>query len=128
MAHYALIDSNNIVVKVITGVDENVTQNDNGTLVGGSTEAWEQFYESQSWHSGLTCKRTSYNNNIRKQYAGIGYRYDADADVFIAPQPFASWILDDSYTWQAPKPYPNDGKNYIWDETLLEWVEYESEN
>ena len=86
MAHYAFIDSNNIVVNVIVGVDETVTQIDtDGTEVGGSTEAWEQFYESQSWHSGLTCKRTSYNGNIRGVYAGIGYTYDADADVFVAP-------------------------------------------
>ena len=82
MAHYAFIDINNNVVKVITGVDETVTQNG----VGGSTEAWEQFYESQPWHQGLTCKRTSYNGNIRGVYAGIGYKYDADADVFVAPQ------------------------------------------
>ena len=86
MAHYAFIDSNNIVVKVITGVDETVTQTDlDGTVVGGSSEAWEQFYENQPWHSGLTCKRTSYNGNIRGIYAGIGYTYDAVNDVFVAP-------------------------------------------
>ena len=85
MAHYAFLDSNNVVVKVITGVDETVTQLDNGMEVGGSTEAWEQFYESQSWHSGLTCKRTSYNGNFRGVYAGIGYTYDAVNDVFVAP-------------------------------------------
>ena len=90
MAHYAFIDSNNVVVKVITGVDETVTQDDNGTPVGGSTEAWEQFYENQSWHSGLTCKRTSYNargeaSDYRGTYAGIGFTYDAVNDVFVAP-------------------------------------------
>jgi hypothetical protein len=85
MAHYAFIDSNNIVVKVIVGVDETVTQLDNGVEVGGSTEAWEQFYENQSWHSGLTCKRTSYNGTIRGTYAGIGYTYDPVADEFVAP-------------------------------------------
>ena len=90
MAHYAFLDSNNVVVKVITGVDETVTQDDNGTPVGGSTEAWEQFYENQSWHSGLTCKRTSYNargeeGDYRGVYAGIGYTYDAVNDVFVAP-------------------------------------------
>ncbi len=79
MAHYAFIDSNNIVVKVIVGVDENVTQTDkNGLVVGGSTEAWEQFYENQFWHSGLTCKRTSYNargneGDYRGVYAGLGF-------------------------------------------------------
>ena len=88
MAHYAFIDSNNIVVKVITGVDETITQLDNGVEVGGSTEAWEQFYENQSWHSGLTCKRTSYNaktNGYRGVYASIGFTYDPVSDVFVAP-------------------------------------------
>ena len=86
MAHYAFIDSNNVVVKVITGVDETITQVDaDGTEVGGSTEAWEQFYENQPWHEGLVCKRTSYHGNIRGVYAGIGYIYDADDDVFVAP-------------------------------------------
>jgi hypothetical protein len=85
MAHYAFLNGNNIVVKVITGVDENETQLDNGVEVGGSSEAWEQFYENQPWHLGLTCKRTSYNNNFRGVYAGIGYTYDAELDEFIAP-------------------------------------------
>jgi len=81
MAHYAFLNTENIVVKVITGVDETETQNG----IGGSTEAWEQFYESQPWHSGLTCKRTSYNGNFRGIYAGIGFTYDAENDVFVAP-------------------------------------------
>jgi hypothetical protein len=85
MAHYAFIDSNNIVVKVLTGVNETVTQDDNGTLVGGSTEAWEQFYQNQEWHTGLTCKRTSYHGNIRGKFAGIGDTYDADLDEFVPP-------------------------------------------
>jgi hypothetical protein len=86
MAHYAFIDSNNVVVKVLTGVDETVTQIDaDGTEVGGSTEAWEQFYENQPWHQGLVCKRTSYHGNIRGVYAGIGYTYDADLDEFVPP-------------------------------------------
>ncbi len=86
MAHYAFIDSNNVVIKVITGVDETVTQDDNGVEVGGSTEAWEAFYAAQQWHTGLTCKRTSYNGNIRGVFAGIGYTYDAELDEFLAPQ------------------------------------------
>ena len=85
MAHYAFIDSNNVVVKVIVGINETETQLDNGVEIGGSSEAWEQFYESQEWNAGLTCKRTSYNNNIRGTYAGIGYTYDAVNDVFVAP-------------------------------------------
>ena len=122
MAHYAFIDSNNVVVKVITGVDETVTQLDNGIEVGGSSEAWEQFYQNQSWHQGLTCKRTSYNNNIRKQYAGIGHTYNANADVFICPQPFPSWTLDSNHDWQPPVSMPTDGQPYQWSEEQLNWV------
>ena len=123
MAHYAFIDSNNIVVKVLTGVDETVTQLDNGVEVGGSSESWEQFYENQPWHSGLTCKRTSYNGNIRKQYAGIGYTYDANADQFVVPQPFESWTLDENNDWQAPTPKPEG--NYYWDEKNQIWLSVE---
>ena len=85
MAHYALINSENVVVQVITGIDEYITQLDNGVEVGGSTEAWEQFYQNQPQHQGLLCKRTSYNGTIRGTYAGIGYTYDAVNDVFVAP-------------------------------------------
>jgi hypothetical protein len=124
MAHYALINSNNIVVQVITGVNETVTQiGIDGTSVGGSSEAWEQFYQNQPQHQGLTCKRTSYNDKIRKQYAGIGYTYDADADVFVAPKPFASWILDENYDWQPPIPMPVDGKIYAWFDENQQWIE-----
>jgi len=124
MAHYALINNENVVIQVITGVDENTTQIDlDGTTVGGSSEAWEQFYENQPWHSGLTCKRTSYNNNIRKQYAGVGFTYDADADVFIAPKPYPSWTLDENHDWQPPTPMPIDGKRYDWFEPNQQWIE-----
>jgi len=124
MAHYAFIGYGNKVVKVIVGVDETVTQNDNGTPVGGTTESWEQFYQNQPQHLGLLCKRTSYNatNGYRKQYAGVGYTYDAVADVFVAPQPFASWTLNNNYDWQPPTPMPNDGEQYSWNEEELEWV------
>jgi hypothetical protein len=94
MAHYAFIDNNNVVVKVITGVDEDVTQLDGDVEVGGSTEAWEQFYENQPQHLGLTCKRTSYHGNIRGLYAGINYTYDVENDVFVAP--FVEPIDDDN--------------------------------
>ena len=122
MAHYALLDSNNVVVKVITGVDETETQDDNGTPVGGSGEAWEAFYAAQPWHEGLTCKRTSYNSNIRKQYAGIGYSYDSVADVFVAPQPYASWTLDSNHDWQAPVARPAEGM-WSWNEDTQAWDE-----
>lgn len=126
MAHYAFIDSNNIVIKVITGVDENETQIDtDGTEVGGSTEAWEQFYENQAWHNGLICRRTSVSGSIRKQYAGIGFTYDETRDEFVAPQPYASWTLDENNDWQPPIPMPLDASfenPYMWSEEDLEWV------
>jgi len=124
MAHYALINTDtNIVEQVIAGVDENIIQSDlDGTQVGGSSEAWEEFYASRPWFENVYCKRTSYNNNIRKQYAGIGYKYDADADVFITPQPYSSWSLDENFDWQPPTPRPEDGVWY-WDEPSLSWVE-----
>lgn len=128
MAHYALIDEDNIVQHVITGVDEDVTQIDeSGDEVGGSTEAWETFYANLPWFSGLYAKRTSYNNKIRKQFAGRGYRYDVGADVFVAPQPFDSWTLDDNFDWQPPKPYPNDGRLYRWNEDELDWQAHDDE-
>lgn len=123
MAHYALIDSNNVVVQVITGVDETIIQIDlDGTEVGGSSEAWEQFYQNQPWHQGLTCKRTSYNNKIRKQFAGIGCAYDPNTDEFVSPQPYASWYLDENNDWQPPIPEPTDGL-YEWNESTQSWHE-----
>jgi len=123
MAHYALIDSNNIVVNLITGVDEDVTQTDlDGTQVGGSSEAWEQFYSNLPWFQGLTCKRTSFNNKIRKQFGQIGYIYHPDADVFLQPQPFPSWMLDENYDWQPPTPMPTEGL-WVWNESLKLWEE-----
>jgi hypothetical protein len=124
MAHYALIDSNNIVVKVITGVDENVIQiNSEGNEVGGTTEAWEQFYESLPWFEGLTCKRTSYNGNIRANYAGVGYKYYQNFDVFVAPTPYPSWKLNyTTYQWEAPVTMPENTPEYFW-----KWSEYNKE-
>lgn len=125
MAHYALINEDNVVVQVITGVDENLTQIDvDGTEVGGSAEAWETFYASRPWFAGLRCKRTSYNGNIRKHFAGVDYYYDESRDAFIPPKPFASWILnEDSLVWEAPIQFPDDGKRYQWDEEVGSWVE-----
>ena len=123
MAHYAFIGYGNKVVKVIVGVDEDVTQSDGDVEVGGSTEAWEQFYQNQPQHQSLLCKRTSYNatNGYRKQFAGIGYTFDADADVFVAPQPYPSWTLDANHDWQPPTPKPEG--NYAWFEGNKQWIE-----
>ena len=112
MAHYAFLDDNNIVTEVIVGIDETET------IEGLDTETWYGNFRGQ------VCKRTSYNNRIRKQYAGIGYKYDADADVFISPQPFASWLLNDNFDWQPPTPKPNDGM-WVWNEENLEWQKLE---
>ena len=112
MAHYAFLDDNNIVTEVITGIDETEL------IEGLDPETWYGNFRSQ------TCKRTSYNNNIRKQYAGIGYTYNAEEDVFISPKPFASWTLDANFDWQAPTPMPvEEGKFYTWSEDDLNWIE-----
>lgn len=101
MAHYAFLNENNIVAEVITGVDETVTQIDlDGTQVGGSSENWEAFYNLKR---NQVCKRTSYNGNIRKNFAGIGYTYDEEADAFIPPKPDdeLNWVLNtDTYQWE----------------------------
>lgn len=111
MAHYAFIDENNIVTEVIVGVDE--TQ----LIDGLDPETWYGNFRNQ------VCKRTSYNHNIRKRYAGIGYTYDPVLDAFIEPQPYPSWILDSETIWQAPVAMPDDGKSYFWDEATLNWTE-----
>ena len=110
MAYYAFLDIDNIVTEVIVGIDETEL------IEGLDPETWYGNFRNQ------TCKRTSYNNNIRKQYAGIGYSYDAEADVFIAPRPFASWSLDENFDWQAPVARPEEGF-WMWDEDTTTWVE-----
>jgi len=120
MAHYALLNENNIVTQVIVGRNEN-------DLIDGVSD-WETYYGK--FH-GQVCKRTSYNANIRKNYAGIGFTYDEDRDAFIPPQPFPSWLLDeDTCQWEAPVPYPEDDTViYQWNEELGDWeaVVFESE-
>jgi len=118
MAHYAFVDQNNIVTEVIVGKDE-----------GEDGIDWEQHYGE---FRGQVCKRTSYNTKggvhstggtpYRKNYAGIGYSFDAERDAFIAPKPFDSWILnEESCVWEAPTPYPTDGLIYQWVEDDLNW-------
>lgn len=110
MAHYAFLDENFVVTEVINGIDETEL------IEGLDTETWYSNYR------GKPCKRTSYNGNIRKQYAGIGFTYDETNDVFISPQPYPSWVLDSNYDWQPPTPYPNDGQAYEWDEATRSWI------
>jgi hypothetical protein len=118
MAHYAFLDENFLVTEVIVGRDE-------------SNFDWEAYYANVR---GQLCKRTSYNTHggahsnggtpLRKNYAGIGYTYDAVRDAFIPPKPFPSWLLDEgTCLWGAPVPMPDDGKYYVWDEAQQSWVE-----
>jgi hypothetical protein len=110
MAHYAFLDSDNIVTEVITGIDESQL------IEGLDPETWYGNFRGQ------ICTRTSYNGNIRKNYAGIGYTYDAERDAFIPPKPFDSWLLDeDTCQWEAPVPYPTDGFTYTWNEAEVDW-------
>jgi len=110
MAHYAFLDKNNIVTEVITGRNE--------TEVVEGISDWEEHYGA---FRGQRCLRTSYSGSIRGRFAGIGYSYDEEADVFITPQPYPSWKLDSGKNWQAPKPYPKDKKAYTWNEKTLNW-------
>ena len=125
MAHYAQLDSDNKVVYVFVGRDED-------DLANGVTD-WEEYYAPE----GFTVKRTSYNTlagvhsderePFRGNYAGIGYTYDEDLDAFIPPKPYESWSLDgDTYQWEAPIPYPGEGI-HTWNEQAGVWVEVEDE-
>jgi hypothetical protein len=119
MAHFAKLDENNIVLEV------NVVDNEN--LLDSSGIEREELGVAflVQWSGGYTnWKQTSYNGNIRKNYAGIGYTYDATRDAFIPPKPFASWVLNEqTCTWTPPEPYPTDGKQYKWNEVTLSWIQ-----
>jgi hypothetical protein len=113
MAHFALLDENNTVLRVEV-VSNDVCQNE----VEGVT-----FLQSL-YGSDKVFKQTSYNGNIRKNYAGVGYTYDAQKDAFIPPKPYPSWILNDqTCLWGAPVKPPIDGKEYVWDEQQKNWIE-----
>ena len=112
MAHYAFLNADNVVTEVITGINE--TELIEGLL----PETWYGNFRGQ------VCKRTSYNGNMRFNYAGVGFIFDTARDAFIAPQPFASWVLDEATCWWvAPVPKPSEGGPWRWDEATLSWVE-----
>jgi hypothetical protein len=113
MAHFAEI-LNGVVQRVIV-------VHDNELLVDG-VEVESKGAEFCANLFGGEWVQTSYNDNIRKQYAGIGYTYDPVNDVFICPQPYGSWTLDDNFDWQPPTPMPSSGGPYRWSEEDLEWV------
>ena len=111
MAHYAFLDGSNIVTEVIVGIDETEL------IEGKSPEDWYAEFRGQQ------CVRTSYNGNIRYNYAGIGYSYDPLGDAFIPPKPFESWVLNEKFLWVAPIEYPTDGNRYEWNEETGTWIE-----
>ena len=111
MAHYAFLDENNVVTEVITGTDETEL------IEGLDPETWYGNFR------GKVCKRTSYNNNIRGTYAGIGFTYNSDEDIFITPQPYPSWTRSGSF-WNPPTPRPDEGF-WQWDEETTNWIEVE---
>ena len=109
MSHWAEINNENIVTRVLVG-DNNDSAGDEG-------------YQWLIDNLGGTWVKTSYNGNIRYNYAGVGYTYNAIDDAFIAPQPHPSWILNNAKQWEAPIAYPNNGKLHLWNEDLGEWYE-----
>lgn len=115
MAHFAQIDDNNTVTQVIV-------VNNNELLVDGIESEAKGIEFCQSLFGG-SWVQTSYNGNSRKQYASIGFTYDLVNDVFVVPQPFPSWTLDENFDWQAPILMPTDDKTYAWNEETLAWLE-----
>ena len=119
MAHFAELDNNNVVLRVV--------------VVGNDCVPSDEHIDGETWcinfFKGGTWKQTSYNHNFRKQYAGIDYVYNASKNKFLTQQPFASWALDDSDDWQAPITYPSviEGSDFIYD---IEWNEtkYNADN
>ena len=115
MAHFARIDENGVVQQVVV-VDNKDTSDASGV---------EKEYIGAAHLEkilGGTWKQTSYNGNMRKNYAGIGYTYRADIDAFVPPQPFASWTLNANAQWEPPVAMPTDGQMYAWDEATTSWV------
>jgi hypothetical protein len=120
MAHFAEIDDNNVVLRVIVVANKD-TADANGNEVESIGVAFCQRLLGGNW------KQTSYNGNFRKNYAGIGFTYDAGIDAFVPPKPYPSWVLNSNTAqWEAPVPMPQDGKMYSWDEATQSWVEVPS--
>lgn len=115
MAHFAEIDTDGLVLRVI------VVKNDE--LLEDGVEVEAKGIEFCHLLFGGTWLQTSYHNKIRKNFAGVGFKYDSELDAFIPIKPFASWVLNrETCRWEAPTPKPNDGNFYIWDETTCSWV------
>jgi hypothetical protein len=118
MAHFVELDENNIVKQVIVVANNELLIDEIESEAKGIIFCKSLFGEDTKW------KQTSYNGNIRKNYAGIGDTYDEDKDAFIPPKPFKSWVLNENICqWEPPIPYPVDEKLYIWDEPTVSWLE-----
>ena len=116
MAHFAQLDQQNKVTQVIVVANEELLEN--GIESEDKGIAFCQSLLGGNW------KQTSYNGNMRKNYAGIGYTFDASRNAFIPPQPYPSWTLvEETCQWTAPVFYPADGKMYSWDEATIFWIE-----
>jgi hypothetical protein len=112
MAHFAILKTGNIVERV------EVVSNDIAVNEQAGIDFLRNLYKDQH----LPIVQTSYNNNIRKNFAGIGYQYDQTRDAFIAPRPYNSWILNETTCkWESPVVYPTDGQRYQWNETTQNW-------
>jgi hypothetical protein len=121
MAHFAKLNENNIITDVYV-----VTNDDILNLPFPASEPVGIEFLNNLQGSVSIWKQTSYNNNFRKRYAGIGYTYNLEHDAFIPPQPFESWVLDEQeLIYKPPVAYPTDGNMYIWDENTVSWVEYQ---
>jgi len=117
MAHFAEIGLNNTVVRVVV-----VSDNECKDQFGNESETIGAKFCHDLF--GGVWLQTSYNGNIRKNYAGVGYTYDSTRDAFIPPKPFASWTLNETTCrWDAPTPMPIDDKRYSWNEETLSWIE-----
>ena len=115
MAHFARIDENNVVTQVVVVANKDTADADGVEKEHIGAAFLEKLF-------GGVWKQTSYNGNKRKNYAGIGYTYDADIDAFVPPKPYASWVLNDAAQWEAPVAMPDDGQMYSWDEDSQSWV------
>ena len=115
MAHFAELDSNNIVLRVVVVNNAELLDNDDVEQESLGVAFCQSLF-------GGTWKQTSYNGNMRKNFAGKGYTYDSTRDAFIAPQPYASWVLNETTChWEAPVAMPTDGGPYVWNEETTSW-------
>jgi hypothetical protein len=119
MAHFAELDEHDKVLRVIVVADADTSDANGNEVESVGVDFCKRLYgDNTRW------KQTSYNGNIRKNYAGIGFTYDSTRDAFIPPKPFPSWTLDEATClWEPPTPMPNDGKPYVWDENTTSWNE-----